>query len=52
VFGLLWWTGAVVALGVARIILSWPLVAVTVAASAVVLKRSLPPGHPGIRYPR
>lgn len=52
VFGALWWTGAVVALGVARIALSWPLVAVTVAASAVVLKRSLPPDHPGIRHPR
>lgn len=52
VFGLLWWTGAVVALGVARIALSWPLVAVTVAASAVVLRRSLPRGHPGLRHPR
>jgi hypothetical protein len=52
VYGLLWWTGAVVALGVARIALSWPLVAVTVAASAVVLRRSLPAGHPGLRHPR
>jgi hypothetical protein len=49
VYGVLWWTGAVVALGVARIVLSWPLVAGTVAVSAVVLRRSLPPGHPGIR---
>jgi hypothetical protein len=51
VYGLLWWTGAVVALGVARIALSWPLVAATVAVSAVVLRRSLPPDHPGIRHP-
>lgn len=52
VFGLLWWSGWVVALGVARIALSWPLVAATVAVSAVVLKRSIPPDHPGLRHPR
>jgi hypothetical protein len=52
VFGLLWWSGWVVALGVARIALSWPLVAATLAASAVVLRRSLPSGHPGLRHPR
>jgi hypothetical protein len=52
VFGLLWWTGWVVALAVARIALSWPLVAATVAASAVVLRRTLPEGHPGLRHPR
>jgi hypothetical protein len=52
VFGLLWWSGWVVALGVARVALSWPLVAATVAASALVLRRSLPEGHPGLRHPR
>jgi uncharacterized protein DUF3159 len=52
VFGLLWWSGWVVALGVARVALSWPLVAVTVAASAFVLRRALPAGHPGLRHPR
>jgi hypothetical protein len=52
VFGLLWWSGWVVALGVARIALSWPLVAATVGASAFVLRRSLPEGHPGLRHPR
>ncbi len=52
VFGLLWWSGWVVALGVARVALSWPLVAATVAASAVVLRRSLPDHHPGLRHPR
>ncbi|HEY0449800.1 DUF3159 domain-containing protein [Actinophytocola sp.] len=52
VFGILWWSGWVVALGVARVALSWPLVAATVAASAVVLRRSLPADHPGLRHPR
>ncbi|HEX6359457.1 DUF3159 domain-containing protein [Actinophytocola sp.] len=52
VFGLLWWSGWVVALGVARVALSWPLVAATLAASAVVLRESLPEGHPGLRHPR
>ncbi|MGQ0837086.1 DUF3159 domain-containing protein [Actinokineospora sp.] len=51
-FGLLWWWGNVVALTAARIALSWPLVAVVLAASAVVLRRTLPPGHPGVRHPR
>jgi hypothetical protein len=52
VFGVLWWSGWVVALGVARIALSWPLVAATVAVSAVVLRRSIPRDHPGLRHPR
>ena len=52
VFGLLWWSGWVVALGVARVVLTWPLVAATLAVSAVVLRRSLPEGHPGLRHPR
>jgi hypothetical protein len=51
VFGLLWWSGWVVALGVARVALSWPLVAATVAVSAVVLRRALPSDHPGLRHP-
>jgi hypothetical protein len=52
VFGALWWSGWVVALGVARVALTWPLVAATVAASAVVLRRALPKDHPGLRHPR
>ena len=52
VFGLLWWSGWVVALGVARVALSWPLVAATIAASAIVFRRALPEGHPGLRHPR
>jgi hypothetical protein len=51
VFGALWLAGSVVALGVARVALSWPLIAAVVAASAVVFHRSLPAGHPGFRHP-
>ncbi|MEV6912534.1 DUF3159 domain-containing protein [Amycolatopsis sp. NPDC051071] len=49
VYGSLWWSGQVVALGIARTLLSWPLVAVTVAVSGWVLYRTLPPEHPGLR---
>jgi hypothetical protein len=35
----------------ARVLLSWPLVAVCLAASWWVLRRSLPPDHPGLRHP-
>lgn len=49
VYGLLWWSGQVIALGVARTLLSWPLVALTVAVSGWVLYRALPPEHPGLR---
>jgi hypothetical protein len=52
VFGVLWWSNAVVALGVARIVLSWPLVAACLTASWWVLRRALPPDHPGLRHPR
>ncbi|MET7991320.1 DUF3159 domain-containing protein [Amycolatopsis sp. NPDC005232] len=49
VYGLLWWAGEVVALGIARTALSWPLVAATVAVSGWVLYKALPAGHPGLR---
>lgn len=52
VYGTLWWSGQVVALGVARTVLSWPLVALTIAVSGWVLHRSLPTEHPGLRHPR
>lgn len=52
VFGVLWWSGQVVALGVARSVLTWPLVALTVACSGWVLHRALPADHPGLRHPR
>lgn len=41
----------VVALGVARAVLTWPLVAACLAVSWWVLRRSLPPDHPGPRHP-
>ncbi|MFC5286911.1 DUF3159 domain-containing protein [Actinokineospora guangxiensis] len=52
VFALLWWSGSVWWLTVAQVALSWPLIAAVLAASAVVLHRSLPADHPGIRHPR
>lgn len=52
VFGWFWLAGWTVALGVAQIALSWPLVAVCVALSALVLRRTQPEGHPGLRHPR
>lgn len=56
VFGALWWASftsdaAVVALGVARVALSWPLIAVCLAASWWLLRRALPGDHPGMRHP-
>jgi len=51
VFIPLWAADQVVALGGARIILTWPLVAACLAVSWWVLRRSLPPGHPGLRHP-
>ncbi|HEY8455695.1 MAG TPA: DUF3159 domain-containing protein [Actinopolymorphaceae bacterium] len=52
VFGILYAANAVVALAVARVALSWPLVALSVAASAWVMRRSLPDDHPGFRHPQ
>jgi hypothetical protein len=47
----LWNGGRVAELTVARVALSWPLVVAVIAVSGVVLWRSLPAGHPGIRHP-
>jgi hypothetical protein len=44
--------GQVVALTVARVALSWPLVAATLGLSWWVLRRALPEDHPGLRRPR
>ncbi|MFG1606151.1 DUF3159 domain-containing protein [Actinoplanes sp. NPDC049265] len=52
VFVPLYAAGQVVALGVAQIALTWPLVAAVIAVSWWVIRRSLPPGHPGLRHPR
>jgi hypothetical protein len=45
----LWWAGELVALGVARTVMTWPLQAVTIAVSGWVLYRTLPKSHPGLR---
>jgi hypothetical protein len=51
VFGVLWWAGAVVALGVARLVLTWPLIVACLATSWLVIRRVLTAaGHPGIRH--
>jgi hypothetical protein len=52
VFVPLWYAGHVIALTMARVALSWPLVALCVGASWWVLRRALPDGHPGLRHPR
>ncbi|MGI8309715.1 DUF3159 domain-containing protein [Saccharopolyspora hattusasensis] len=52
VFIPLWLLGATGALTIAQVVLTWPLVAVCMAASWWVVRRSLPPEHPGLRHPR
>lgn len=52
VFLPLWQINAVAALSIAQVALTWPLVAVCIAASWWVLRRVLPQGHPGINHPR
>lgn len=52
VFLPLWVADATVALGVAQVVLSWPLLTVCLAVSWWVFRRSLPPDHPGLRHPR
>ncbi|MGI5126208.1 DUF3159 domain-containing protein [Pseudonocardia sp. CA-107938] len=51
VFVPLYLVGAELALGIARLALTWPLVAVCIAVSWPLLRSALPPGHPGIRHP-
>lgn len=48
----LYLTDNLVGLGISRVLLGWPLVLGVIAASWVVLRRSLPPGHPGIMHPQ
>ncbi|MCY1145524.1 DUF3159 domain-containing protein [Actinoplanes sp. Pm04-4] len=52
VFLPLYAAGQVVALGVARVALTWPLVAACLAVSWWVIRRTLPEGHPGLRHPQ
>lgn len=51
VFVPLYFADAVVALGIVRTVLTWPLVALCVALSWPVLRSALPPGHRGLRHP-
>ncbi|NES26974.1 DUF3159 domain-containing protein [Micromonospora terminaliae] len=51
VFVPLWLAGQVVGLVVARVALTWPLVATALAVSWMVIRRSLPADHPGLRHP-
>ena len=52
VFLPLYFAGAVYALGIARVALTWPLVVACIALSWPVLRRALPADHPGLRHPR
>jgi hypothetical protein len=52
VWGGLWLAGDVIALSLVTVLLSWPLVALSIAIGGWVLFRSLPAGHPGLRHPR
>lgn len=51
VFLPLYHADAVVALGVAQTVLTWPLVAVCIALSWPLVRSALPEGHGGIRHP-
>lgn len=51
VFTGLWLADQVVALGIAQVVLTWPLVVACVAASWPLVRSALPPGHPGPRRP-
>lgn len=44
----LYLSGQVLALGVAKVVLGWPMVMVVIWVSWLVIRRTLPPGHPGI----
>jgi len=52
VFVPLYLANAVYALGVARVVLTWPLVLASLLLSWPVLRRALPAGHPGLLHPR
>ncbi|QUQ69576.1 DUF3159 domain-containing protein [Kutzneria sp. CA-103260] len=52
VFGYLWWQDDVVASGIARVALSWPLYVVMLAPTWWAFRAALPADHPGLRHPR
>jgi hypothetical protein len=47
----LYYADAVFALGIARVVLTWPLVGLCIAVSWPLLRSALPAGHPGLRHP-
>ena len=47
----LWFADQVVALGIAQLLLTWPLVLVCALGSWPLVRSALPPGHPGPRHP-
>ncbi|WP_300007788.1 DUF3159 domain-containing protein [Pseudonocardia sp.] len=51
VFLPLYFADAVVALGIAQTVLTWPLVAVCIALSWPLVRSALPEGHGGVRHP-
>ncbi|MCD2190658.1 DUF3159 domain-containing protein [Actinomycetospora soli] len=51
VFLPLWAAGATVALGIAQVALTWPLVLVCVLGSWPLVRSALPADHPGPRHP-
>jgi hypothetical protein len=51
VFTPLWLAGQETALGIAQAVLTWPVVAASIALSWWVIRRTLPDGHPGLRHP-
>jgi hypothetical protein len=52
VFTPLWLDAQVVWLVTVRAVLSWPLQIVCILVSGWLLRRALPPGHPGFRHPQ
>jgi hypothetical protein len=47
----LWWFGQTEALALAQAVMAWPLLTVCIALSWLVIRRTLPQGHPGMRHP-
>ncbi len=47
----LWAADLPVALGVAQLVLTWPLIAACLLLSWPLVRSALPPGHPGPRHP-
>ncbi|WP_020522116.1 DUF3159 domain-containing protein [Catelliglobosispora koreensis] len=46
-----WLAGNTAALTLSNIVLTWPLIVLVLAGAWFVIKRTLPPGHPGLRHP-